>query len=175
MVYHGPMQNLGDMNRMPLSPLRNNPCATDPCGSLRIRGRMRPNSNVFAIFWSLNSLSHISDCGSTGRRSRAHCGFGSQYDDQHEILWPAWVGVLGCWIAGQDTLGPSGNLIAVLSHDTPLKPETLHRFIMRWALRGGWEWSWHWLVVLRRWRSRVMAFMDIYGNFSHFLARDSAL
>lgn len=51
---------------------------------------IQPNSNVFAIFWSLNSLSHISD-----------------------------------------TLGPSGNLIAVLSHDTPLKPETLHRFIMR--------------------------------------------
>eukprot|EP00435_Cladocopium_sp_Y103_P040165 s1401_g10.t2 len=51
---------------------------------------IQPNSNVFAIFWSLNSLSHISD-----------------------------------------TLGPSGNLIAVLSHDSPLKPETLHRFIMR--------------------------------------------
>lgn len=53
---------------------------------------IQPKTNVFAAFWSLQSLSHISD-----------------------------------------TLGPAGRLIAVLSSESKLKPETVHHFVMRHA------------------------------------------
>ncbi|CAL1143570.1 unnamed protein product [Cladocopium goreaui] len=53
---------------------------------------IQPKTNVFAMFWSLQTLSHISD-----------------------------------------TLGPTGRLIAVLSKESRVKPETVHHFVKRHA------------------------------------------
>ena len=154
----------------------------------------RPKTNVFAAFWSLQSLSHISDCRG------CCCGFPFFLfrNDYGKGLQGRWGGrvILAClteregckslwcdimkrmektcihinyslWCVGfarisfyfsktltivyqtmnefplellpfpaffphfQDTLGPAGRLIAVLSSESKLKPETVHHFVMR--------------------------------------------
>jgi hypothetical protein len=87
MVYHGPMQNLGDMNRMPLSPLRNNPCATDPCGSAWGQTAMSSPFSGHSIAWVTSRTAGRRVDGSTVTRSLWFLWI--------SVWWSAWDFVTG--------------------------------------------------------------------------------